>query len=238
MGIENKQKKIDLSIVMPCRNEEKAVGKCISRAERVIQRLHVTGEIVIADNSSTDKSVDIARKYGARVIHVRKRGYGRTLRAGLKAARGNVIIMADADTTYDFLEAPKLYELLSEGKCDVVIGNRFAGGIEHGAMPISHKIGVRLLSFLGRLRFKTDVKDFHCGFRGITREALNKMTFHTTGMEFATEMIAAAAASGLTIGQVPVKLKKCKVKRKSKLRTVRDGYRHLHYICHRDRFYG
>ena len=148
----------------------------------------------------------------------------------MKAARGSVIILADCDTTYDFNEMDRLYKPLIAGKYDVMIGDRFRGGIEKGAMPVIHIIGVKFLSLMGRVRYRTDVRDFHCGFRGITREALSNLRFHTTGMEFATEMIAEAVKKGLRIGQIPVSLKKCRDSRQSKLRTIRDGIRHLIYI--------
>ena len=224
------QSEFELTILMPCLNEEATVGKCIDRARKYLSENNLNGEILVADNGSTDQSVSVARKHGARVIHVKKRGYGRTLRAGLRAAGGTVIIMADCDTTYDFGESGKLFKPLADGKCDMMIGDRFRGGIEKGAMPLSHIIGVRFLSLIGRMRYRTDVRDFHCGFRGITREALSNLRFHTTGMEFATEMIAEAVRKGLIIGQIPVSLKKCRDSRQSKLRTVRDGIRHLIYI--------
>jgi Glycosyltransferases involved in cell wall biogenesis len=248
--------KYELTILMPCRNEEATVGICIDAARAYLDENGINGEILIADNGSSDKSVSVAAAHGARVISVKKPGYGRALRAGFLASRGSVVIMADCDTTYDFSETGRLYHLLADGTYDMVIGDRFSGGIEKGAMPVSHIIGVKALSFLGRKRFDTNIKDFHCGFRGITRKALTEIKnrklseidknnrkelpgcdltancsgFRTTGMEFATEMIAAAVKNNLRIGQVPVKLKKCRASRQSKLRTVRDGLRHLIYI--------
>lgn len=224
------QSEFELSILMPCLNEETTVGKCIDTARNYLVRNGLNGEVLIADNGSTDKSVSVAREHGARVIHVKRRGYGCALRAGLKAARGRVIIMADADTTYDLSETDKLYKPLSTGEYDMMIGDRFRGGIEKGAMPVSHVIGVKFLSLVGRVRYRSKVKDYHCGLRGISREALGKLKFHTTGMEFATEMIAEAERKKLRIGQVPVSLKKCRDSRQSKLRTIRDGIRHLVYI--------
>ena len=139
-------------------------------------------------------------------------------------------IFGDSDTTYDFMKLGKLYRPLAEGRADVMIGDRFAGGMEKGAMPWSHRIGVRLLSAMGRRRYRTDVRDFHCGMRGLTRKAAEQLAFRTGGMEFATEMIALAAKAGLRIGQCPVRLRKCTLDRKSKLRTLPDGNRHLRYM--------
>ena len=224
------QSEFDLTVLMPCLNEEATVGKCIDTVKAYLDRHNLNGEILVADNGSTDKSVSVAREHGARIIHVIKPGYGRALRAGMKAARGSVIILADCDTTYDFNEMDRLYKPLIAGKYDVMIGDRFRGGIEKGAMPVIHIIGVKFLSLMGRVKYRTDVRDFHCGFRGITREALSNLKFHTTGMEFATEMIAEAVKKGLRIGQIPVSLKKCRDSRQSKLRTIRDGIRHLIYI--------
>ena len=151
-------------------------------------------------------------------------------RTGIAASRGKVLIIADCDTTYDFLYMEALYKPLDEGICDMVIGNRYAGGIGQGAMPISHKLGVRFLSWCGRLRFHTDIYDFHCGLRGLTRKAAEQLTFHRNGMEFATEMIAEGVRHNLRLIQVPVTLRRCERERKSKLRTIPDGFRHLMYI--------
>ncbi|MBP3205474.1 MAG: glycosyltransferase family 2 protein [Lachnospiraceae bacterium] len=228
--MERKPDKLKLSIVMPCRNEESTVGFCVETAKLFLRQNGIRGEILVVNNGSTDRSALVAERSGARVICVEKPGYGRALRAGLKASRGKVIIMGDCDATYDFREVGMIYELLADGAYDVVIGDRFSGGIEEGAMPQSHYWGVRWLSFLGRMRFHTDVKDFHCGLRGITRDALKRLQFRTAGMEFATEMIAVAKKAGLRIGQVPVSLRKCRFEHRSKVRIVRDGVRHLEYI--------
>ena len=230
--MERKHRGFDVSVVMPCRNEEAAVVACIMNARSFIEANSLTGEIIVADNASTDASAELARAEGVRVISVPKTGYGRALRAGIRAARGKVIIMGDCDTTYDFCDAKMLYKPLAEGTYDMMIGDRFAGGMEKGAMPLSHKLGVRVLSLLGRLRFNTDIHDFHCGLRGITKEASDRLRFRTTGMEFATEMIAIAAKKGLKIGQESVTLSKMRVKRRSKLHTIRDGCRHLSLIIH------
>ncbi len=220
----------EVTVVLPCRNEEAAIGDCIREIRQFLREENLEGEILVADNGSTDRSAGIARGLGARVIREEKPGYGNALRAGIAAAEGRVILMGDSDTTYDFLELGKLYGPLSRGECDIIIGDRFAGGMESGSMPLSHKAGVRLLSALARKRYHTTVRDFHCGLRGITREAARQLDFRAEGMEFATEMIALAAAKGLRIGQCPVRLRKCRANRKSKLRTLPDGIRHLRYI--------
>ena len=222
--------KIMLTILMPCLNEENTVGICIDRAKAFMLRNKIRGEVLIADNGSTDRSYSIAKTHGARVIRVKRTGYGYALRAGLRASRGRIIILGDCDTTYDFSDILKMYRPLYEGKCDLVIGNRIDGNIRPGAMPFTHKLGVRMLSALGRIRFKVKVRDFHCGLRGITKEAVEKMRFRTGGMEFATEMIALAKRNELRIYEVPVVLHKCTYDRKSKLKTIRDGFRHVRYI--------
>ena len=225
-----RREELDISIVMPCLNEEKTVGSCVDEAFRFIRDNDLNGEVIVVDNGSTDKSAEVADSHGARVIFESRKGYGRALRSGFAESRGSVIVMADCDTTYDIYHITGMYKLLTKGRYDMMIGDRFAGGIEKGAMPFSHKIGARALSFVARLRFHTRVKDFHCGIRGFTREALCRMDFRTTGMEFATEIIAEAVRKRLRIGQVPVRLRRCEVPRNSKLHTVRDGMRHMKYI--------
>ena len=221
---------LDISIVMPCLNEEGTVGSCVDEAYGMIRRCGLSGEVIVVDNGSEDGSFRSAEAHGARVISEGRRGYGRALRTGFMESRGRVVIMADCDTTYDLRYVAGMYKLLDRGRFDMIIGDRFAGGIERGAMPLSHKIGARMLSLAARLRFHTRVRDFHCGLRGFTREALEAMTLRTTGMEFATELIAEGVKRKLRIGQLPVKLRRCEVKRHSKLRTLRDGMRHLKYI--------
>ena len=221
---------LDLSVIMPCRNEELTVGICIAAASTFMEIWHIRGEIIVVDNDSTDNSAAVAAKHGARVVTEPRKGYGNAIRTGMANSRGRVLIIGDCDTTYDFSGLEVLYQPLSEGRCDVVIGNRYAGGMEYGSMPWLHRWGVRFLSFCGRLCFRTDVYDFHCGLRGICRKAAEQLMFHTEGMEFATEMIAEAAQKGLRIMQVPVPLRRCKYNRKSKLRTFRDGLRHLVYM--------
>ena len=228
--MQNDSKALELTILMPCLNEETTVGICVKEAFCFIHDHGIQGEVLVADNGSTDQSVHIAKKSGARVIQVKTPGYGCALRAGIRASRGKVIIMGDSDTTYDFSDIDDMYQLLIGGHCDIVIGDRIDGNIRPGAMPLSHKIGVRALSAIGRLRYGVSIRDFHCGLRGLTKEAADKMQFQTTGMEFATEMIAEAKRKGLRMREVPVVLNKSIIGRKSKLRTVRDGFRHLSYI--------
>lgn len=224
------EENLKLSIVMPCRNEEKTVALSVNEAKEFIEKYNIAGEILVVDNDSDDASAVNAAKEGARVISEKNRGYGYALRTGIAHSRGSVIIMGDCDMTYDFRHLEEMYRLLSENQCDMVIGNRYTGGMETGSMPWSHKWGVKMLSCLARIRFHTHVYDFHCGLRGITSNAAKQLDFHTGGMEFATEMIAEAAKNQLIIKEVPVKLKTCKFVRESKLRTIQDGFRHLGYI--------
>lgn len=229
MQIEEIQK-FELSVIMPCLNEENTVGYCVDEAIQFMEKNHISGEVLVVDNGSEDASAMVAQKHGARVIEEQKKGYGRAIRTGIAHSGGKVLIIGDADTTYDFGHMEELYQPLAMGSCDMIIGNRYAGGIEKGAMPWCHKWGVKFLSFCGRKRFHIDVCDFHCGLRAVSRQAVEMLTFHTDGMEFATEMIAEAAKKKLCIKQIPVSLRKCEYKRKSKLRTIRDGFRHLLYI--------
>ncbi|MGX8728436.1 MAG: glycosyltransferase family 2 protein [Lachnospiraceae bacterium] len=227
---------LDLSVVLPCLNEAGTVGVCVQEALVFLRQMRLSGEVLVVDNGSTDGSANAASQSGARVVLAKRRGYGAALRAGFAKARGRVIIMGDCDATYDFLHLQGIYEPLAAGTYDLVIGDRFAGGIQRGAMPLSHKLGVRFLSAVGRYVTKTNVRDFHCGLRGLTKEAACRLPFQTTGMEFATEMIALAAHEGLRIGQTPVALRRCpEKKRKSKLRTLPDGLRHLRYMANVNR---
>ncbi len=220
--------KYDIAIVMPCLNEERTIETCINEAKSFIKRAKLKGEIVVVDNNSTDNSAAIAKRNGARIIRETERGYGCALRAGLQTAKGEVIIMGDCDMTYDFANIDDMYAALQ--KYDLVIGDRFKGGIEKGAMPWSHHVGVKGLSAIARVRYGSKVRDFHCGLRGVRKDALCKMKLKTTGMEFATELIAEAERVDLTIGQVPTPLRKSVKGRRPKLNTIRDGFRHLYFI--------
>ena len=222
--------RIDLTILMPCLNEEDNIAYSIDEAQKYIQKRNISGEILIVDNASTDRSAEIAKEHGARVVNEPVPGYGQALRRGLKEAYGNVIIFGDCDSTYDFSDLDALYLPLSVNKYDFITGDRFAGQMEDGAMSWSHKLGVPFLSWCGRVKFGIKIHDWHCGIRGIRKDALKKCQFSTTGMEFATEMIAEASRKGLRIDQVSVPLRKAKTEREEKLRTIRDGFRHLWYI--------
>lgn len=226
---------LELSVIMPCRNEEATIGFCVDEAREFMEKYQIDGEVLVVDNASEDTSAEIAKQHGARVITEDKRGYGNAIRAGIAGSRGRSLIIGDCDTTYDFLHLEEMYRLLAQGHCDMVIGNRYAGGMEPGSMSLSHRWGVRFLSFCGRVRFQTDVYDFHCGLRGLSYSAAKQLTFHTEGMEFATEMIAEAAKQQMHILQVPVILRRCEYGRESKLRTIRDGFRHLGYILKTER---
>ena len=217
---------VDLSVVMPCLDEEKTVASCINEVKMFFDENGINGEIIVVDNGSIDNSTRVAKRNGARVFIQKKRGYGIAIRTGLKVAKGSIIIISDCDMTYDLYNLSCIYDPLVTGNYDMMIGDRFKS-MEKGAMSVSHRIGVRGLSFIGRMRYHVNVKDFHCGLRGITRKGLNKLRFRSDGMEFATEMIAEAADKHLRIGQTGVTLRRCPYARKPKLRTVRDGFRHL-----------
>lgn len=227
--IQLKMSRVKLSIVMPCLNEALTLGACIDDAKNFLKKKRIGGEIIIVDNGSTDGSAKIAKKHGARLIEEKRRGYGRALRTGFEASRGEYIIMGDCDTTYNFRHMSRMWKLLQ--KSDFVIGNRLNEKMEPGALSFVHRIGVKVLSFLGRVRYKTDVQDFHCGLRGFRKAALGTKQFKTTGMEFATEMVALAVKNKLKIRQLDIKYHKSVKGRKSKLRTVRDGLRHLDYLA-------
>ena len=221
---------IDLTILMPCLNEEENIGSCIKDAEEYLRSRKLAGEILVIDNNSTDRSAAIATSLGARVVNEPRRGYGRALRTGMRKARGEVIVFGDCDSTYDFANLDPIYLPLAENKYDFITGDRFGGQMEDGAMSFSHKLGVPFLSWCGRVKFGMKVHDWHCGIRGIRRDAVKKCRFRTTGMEFATEMIVETSRKGLRIGEVSVPLKKAQNERQEKLRTIRDGFRHLWYI--------
>lgn len=219
-----------VSVVMPCLNEVKTLPLCIGKALQAFEALGVLGEVVIADNGSTDGSVALAQALGARVVHQPVKGYGAALQAGIDAARGDVIVMGDADDSYDWLAIGPFLDAL-RGGADLVMGNRFAGGIEPGAMPWLHRwVGNPVLSMMARLAFDVPIGDFHCGMRGMTRRAWQTMRPTTTGMEFATEMIVGAARSGLQIVEIPTRLYRDQRDRPPHLRSFRDGWRHLRYI--------
>lgn len=219
----------ELTILMPCLNEQDTIKICIQKAKKFIEENNIDAEILIANNGSTDNSKEIALKEQARVIDVEERGYGSALRGGIEQANGKYIIMGDCDDSYDFEHLTLFLEKLRNGQ-DLVMGNRFKGGIASDAMSFSHRLGVPVLSWMGRVLFKTKVGDFHCGLRGFNKESIQKLNLNTIGMEFATEMIAKAARNNLKIVEVPTTLKKDGRNRPPHLRTVRDGFRHVFFM--------
>lgn len=222
--------KPELSIVIPCLNEAETLSICIKKAQSFFEKEKVLGEIIIADNGSTDGSIEIAENCGAKVVHVSSKGYGSALIGGIKAANGQYIIMGDADDSYDFENLMPFLIKLREG-FDLVMGNRFKGGIKKGAMPFLHRyLGNPVLSFIGRLFFKINIGDFHCGLRGFSKEAFNKSNLKTTGMEFASEMIVKASLINLKITEVPTILSPDGRSRPPHLNTWRDGWRHLRFL--------
>lgn len=220
----------ELSIVMPCLNEAETLEICIKKAQSFFEKYQVHGEVVIADNGSTDGSQAIAERLNARVIPVPDKGYGNALKGGIKAAKGKYVIMGDADDSYDFSSLELFIEKLREGY-DLVMGNRFKGGVKKGAMPFLHKyLGNPVLSFIGRLFFNIKIGDFHCGLRGFSKEAFAKMELNTTGMEFASEMIVKSKLNGLSFAEVPTILHPDGRTRPPHLNTWRDGWRHLRFL--------
>jgi glycosyltransferase involved in cell wall biosynthesis len=221
---------LELSIVMPCLNEAETLEKCIVKAKAYLERAGIAGEIVIGDNGSTDGSQDIAKRNGARVVDVPQRGYGAALMGAIQASRGKYVIMGDSDDSYDFSKLDPFIDKLRAG-FDLVMGDRFAGGIAPGAMPFLHKyLGNPVLSFIGRLFFKSDIRDFHCGLRGFRQDIVTVLGLQTTGMEFASEMVVKATLFKLKIAQVPTTLSPDGRSRPPHLRTWRDGWRHLRFL--------
>lgn len=220
----------EFTILMPCLNEEGTIGFCISEALEYIAKSGIRAEILIADNESTDISCTLARAMGARTLTIPEKGYGNALRKGIREARGKYIIMGDCDGSYDFTALDGFVEKLREGYA-LVMGNRYLGGFEKGAMPFWHRfIGVPFLSFLGRLKYKTNIGDFHCGLRAFQRDTVLSLNLKAEGMEFATEIIGAFAKTGEKICEIPVTLRRDRRGGKSHLRTVRDGLRHIRLI--------
>ncbi len=224
------QENLLLSILMPCLNEAETVATCVTKAKNFLATQNISGEVLVADNGSTDGSQKLAREAGAKVIQVTEKGYGSALLNGIHAARGKFIIMGDADDSYNFLELKDFIDTLEAG-VDIVMGNRFMGGIKPDAMPFLHRyLGNPVLSWLGRLFFKVDIGDFHCGLRGFRKESIRSLDLQTTGMEFASEMIVKAALNGLKITEVPTILYRDGRSRRPHLRTWPDGWRHLRFL--------
>jgi len=219
---------VEVSVVMPCLNEEATIGICIQKAKMALKKMGVPGELIIADNGSTDASVEIAQSLGAEVVHQPIRGYGAAYLAGIETAKGKYIVIGDSDDTYDFSEIEKFVQPLREGY-ELVMGSRFSGEILPGAMPWLHQyIGNPVLTGILNILFKANVTDAHCGMRAFTQEAYDKMNLKTTGMEFASEIVIKAAKAGLKITEVPITY--YPRKGESKLNSFRDGWRHLRFM--------
>ena len=221
---------MELTVVIPCLNEAETVATCVSKAVSFIEQSGIDGEVVVADNGSSDGSRQLAADAGARVVPVGEKGYGSALIGGISAARGEYVIMGDADDSYDFTDLMPFIEELRKG-ADLVMGNRFRGGVDPGAMPKLHKyLGNPVLSFIGRLFFRSDIGDFHCGLRGFRRDSVLALNLQATGMEFASEMVVKATLARQRITEVPTRLAKDGRSRPPHLRTWRDGWRHLRFL--------
>jgi hypothetical protein len=219
-----------LTVLIPCLNEEETIAICIQKALNFLGQSGLAGEVVVADNGSTDRSVEIASRLGARIIRVAERGYGGALKGGIRAARGRYVIMGDADDSYDFSNLSAFVTALHSG-ADLVMGNRFKGGIAPGAMPKLHRyLGNPVLTNLGRVLYRAPVGDFHCGLRGFRRAAILGLGLRASGMEFASEMVVQASLHGLKIMEVPTQLAKDGRSRPPHLKTWRDGWRHLRFL--------
>jgi hypothetical protein len=221
---------VELTVVMPCLNEAETVATCVTKAVRFIADSGISGEVVVADNGSTDGSQRLAEEAGARVVQIKDKGYGNALMGGIVAARGQYVIMGDADDSYDFSNLmPFVTDL--RGGADLVMGNRFKGGIAPGAMPKLHRyLGNPVLSFVGRLFFRSPIGDFHCGLRGFRRDSALGLGLQATGMEFASEMVVKATLANQKITEVPTTLAKDGRGRPPHLRSWRDGWRHLRFL--------
>jgi hypothetical protein len=221
---------IEVSVVMPCLNEERTVGRCVAKAVAALEKLGVNGEVIVADNGSSDDSHAVARTNGARVVAVSRRGYGSALQGGIEAAHGKYIIMGDADDSYDFSHLEPFVARLRAGD-DLVMGNRFKGGIKPGAMPWLHRyVGNPVLSGILNLFFRTPARDCHCGLRGFRKDAYQRLGLRTPGMEFASEMVVKASLYHQKISEVPIVLYPDGRDRAPHLRSFRDGWRHLRFL--------
>jgi glycosyltransferase involved in cell wall biosynthesis len=220
----------DVSVVMPCLNEAETLAACITQIQLIFVEHGLRGEIIVADNGSTDGSGEIARTLGAEVVKVERRGYGSALMSGVEAARAENVVMGDADCSYDFRHIPAFLKELRRG-ADLAMGNRFAGGIADGAMPGLHRyVGNPVLTGLGRLFFNSPCRDFHCGLRAFRKSAYQRLNMRTTGMEFASEMVVKATLFGMRIAEVPTTLSPDRRSRPPHLRSWRDGWRHLRFL--------
>ncbi len=229
-AVETNGQDPEVSVVMPCLNEARTVGRCVSKARACLVRLGVHGEVVVADNGSSDGSQEIARQHGARVVPVARKGYGSALQGGIDAARGKYVIMGDADDSYDFNELEPFIQRLRQGD-ELVMGNRFKGGIKPGAMPWLHRyVGNPVLSGILNLFFKTPIGDAHCGLRGFRKDSYERLRLTTPGMEFASEMVVKASLLRQKISEVPITLHPDGRDRPPHLRSFRDGWRHLRFL--------
>jgi glycosyltransferase involved in cell wall biosynthesis len=226
----SESRSMELTILMPCLNEAETVATCVRKARRFLERTGIEGEVLVADNGSSDGSIEIAREAGARVVRIPDKGYGNALIGGIGAACGRFVIMADADDSYDFSQLDAFVDGLRAGN-KMVIGHRFRGGIRPGAMPLLHRyLGNPVLSFAGRLFFSSGIGDFHCGLRGVDRESALELGLSAPGMEFASEMIVKATLAGWRITEVPTVLSPDGRSRAPHLRSWRDGWRHLRFL--------
>ena len=227
---ENEKTTLELSVVMPCLNEAETLEACVRKAQRTLREQHIDGEIIVADNGSTDGSQAIAKRLGARVVNVEKKGYGNALLGGITAARGKYVIMGDSDASYDFAHIPHFLAKLRQGY-QLVVGNRFRGGIATHAMPPLHRyFGNPALTWIGRALFGCPTGDIYCGLRGFEREAALQMDLRTTGMEFAIEMVIRATLLGFRVGEVPTTLSPDGRTRPPHLRTWLDGWRTIRFM--------
>jgi glycosyltransferase involved in cell wall biosynthesis len=221
---------IEVSVVLPCLNERETVGICVSKAMAALQSAGIHGEVLVADNGSTDGSIELAQSAGARVVNVAQRGYGNALRGGIQAARGAYVLMADSDDSYDFGHIPRFVEQLRSGS-DLVMGNRFLGGIYKGAMPVLHRyLGNPVLTAIGRLFFHSPSRDFHCGIRAFRKDSYDRMDIRSTGMEFASEMVVKASLLRMNVSEVATTLSPDGRSHPPHLRTWHDGWRHLRFL--------
>lgn len=229
-GLDLAEKQIELSVVMPCLNERETVGVCVRKALTSLREASLDGEVIVSDNGSTDGSIELAEKAGARVVHVADKGYGSALRGGILAANGKYILMADSDDSYNFEHIPRFLEQLRAGT-ELVMGNRFRGGIAKNAMPPLHRyLGNPALTRIGQLLFQSPCEDFHCGMRAFRKDSFIKMDIRSTGMEFASEMVVKASLLRMRVSEVPTTLSPDGRGRAPHLRTWRDGWRHLRFL--------
>lgn len=221
---------LEVSVVLPCLNEHETLEACIAKATAALNSAGIRGEVIVADNGSTDGSTEIAESAGARLVHIDDRGYGNALKGGIQAAHGTYVLMADSDDSYDFTHIPRFVEELRKGS-DLVMGNRFLGGVHDGAMPFLHRyLGNPVLTAIGRLFFHSPSRDFHCGLRAFRKDSFERMDIRSTGMEFASEMVVKASLLRMKVTEVPTTLSPDGRSHPPHLRTWHDGWRHLRFL--------